>query len=193
MTLMLAACATTPPLPHRAADAALLAAQARREQALVGVHRWTLVGKLGISDGHHGGSGEFTWTQDGGRYVFELRAPLGVQSFRLSGGPDGAMLEGVDGGPLRGADAEALMRRVFGWEVPMDELRAWVLGIRAPGAAVDGLYFDAQGLPAELRQSGWTVDYPSWDDQRQPPLPRQVFAARPPYTVRLAIQSWTLP
>lgn len=77
------------------------------------------------------------------------------------------------------------------WEVPLDELRAWVLGLRAQGAQAD-LSFGNDRLPSVLVQDGWTVSYPAWDMTRQPPLPAKVFAEKPPYKVRLAIESWSL-
>lgn len=184
--LTLAACA---PVVRKPGDAAALAAQDARERQLAGVDHWTLQGRLGVSDGHGGGSGSLVWTQDGARYDFVLTAPF--HSFRLSGGPDGALLEGLDGGPLRGADAEALMRKALGWEVPLRELRAWVLGMRATGSPAT-LSFDEQQLPALLQQDGWAVDYREWDTARQPPLPRKVFAAKPPYKVRLSIESFRI-
>jgi outer membrane lipoprotein LolB len=36
------------------------------------------------------------------------------------------------------------------------------------------------------------VDYRRWDQSRQPALPTQIFATRPPYKVRLSIESWQL-
>lgn len=187
--LLLAACAPVP--VRRPADQAALAAQAAREAQLAGVDHWTIEGHLGVSDGHEGGSGSLTWTQDGDRYDFQLRAPITGKSFRLSGGPDGALLEGIEGGPLRGPDAEALMRRALGWEVPLHDLRAWVLGLRAPGAEAE-LSFGEHDLPSLLRQDGWTVDYRAWHTDQQPPLPQKVFASRPPYKVKLSIDSFRL-
>lgn len=187
--LLLAACAPAP--VRRPADAAALAVQDARERQLAGVDRWTLSGHLAVSDGRDGGSGSLAWTQDGERYDFELRAPITGKSFRLSGGPDGALLQGLDGGPLHGADAEALMRKALGWEVPLRELRAWVLGLRAEGSPAD-VSFGEHGLPSLLRQGEWTVDYRAWNLQSQPPLPRKVFASRPPYKVKLSIDSFRL-
>ena len=172
-------------------DAALLDAQAQRERLLADTDHWTLSGRLGVSDGRSGGSGSIDWRQDGDRYAFELRAPITGKSFRLTGGPDGALLEGLDGGPLRGPDAETLMRKALGWEVPLDDLRAWVLGLRADRGPAE-LRFGADRLPSLLVQDGWTVDYRRWDTGRQPALPVQVFAAKPPYKVRLSIETWQL-
>lgn len=187
--VLLAACAPVP--VRKPADEAALAAQAAREGRLADVHQWTLEGHLAVSDGHDGGSGSLRWMQDGERYDFELRAPITGKSFRLSGGPDGALLEGIDGGPLHGPDAEALMRKALGWEVPLNDLRAWVLGLRAPGASAE-LRFGEHDLPSLLTQDGWTVDYRAWDQAHQPPLPRKVFASRPPYKVKLSIDSFQL-
>ena len=187
--LLLAACV---PAVRMTGNAALLDAQRVRERALAGADHWALQGRLGVSDGRDGGSGNFSWTQDGDHYDFVLRAPITGKSFRLSGSPSGALLEGLDGGPLRGPDAEALMRKALGWEVPLGDLRAWVLGVRADGGPAE-LRFGANRLPSLLQQDGWSVDYRAWDENRQPPLPTKVYAAKPPYKVRLSIESWQFP
>lgn len=187
LPMLLAACV---PAVRMKGDAGLLDAQRAREQTLAGADHWTLQGRLGVSDGRSGGSGSFSWTQDGDRYEFVLRGPaISGVDFRLSGGPDGALLEGGREGTLHGPDAEALMRQALGWEVPLRELRAWVLGLRADGGQAE-LSFGANRLPSLLQQDGWTVDYPAWDDSRHPPLPTKVYAAKPPYKVRLSIESW---
>jgi outer membrane lipoprotein LolB len=189
LPLLLAACV---PATRIKGDAGLLNEQLAREQVLAQATHWTLSGRLGVTSGRDGGSGSFSWTQDGERYEFVLRGPLASKSFRLSGGPDGALLEGLDGGPLHGADAEALMRKALGWNVPLHDLRAWVLGLRADGGAAE-LIFGTNRLPSVLRQDGWVVDYRQWDMTRQPPLPQKVFAERAPYKVKLSIDSWQFP
>jgi outer membrane lipoprotein LolB len=170
-------------------DAGLLDAQRAREQALAHADHWVLQGRLGVSDGKDGGSGSFSWTQNGDGYEFVLRAPITGKSFRLSGDAAGALLEGLEPGPLRGPDAEALMRKALGWEVPLRDLRAWVLGLRADSGPAE-LDFGANRLPSLLRQDGWAVDYREWDAARTPPLPIKVYAERPPYKVKLSIESW---
>ncbi|MEO7073506.1 MAG: lipoprotein insertase outer membrane protein LolB [Rhodanobacter sp.] len=189
LPLLLAACA---PAIRVKADAGLLGEQLAREHALAHADHWTLRGRLGVVSAHEGGSGSFTWTQNGDRYEFVLRGPLSGKSFRLTGGADGALLEGVDGGPLRGTDAQTLLRDALGWDVPLRNLRAWVLGLRADGGPAE-LSFGTNRLPALLRQDGWVVDYRQWDTTRTPPLPLKVFAERAPYKVRLSIDAWQFP
>jgi outer membrane lipoprotein LolB len=186
LPLLLAACV---PAVRMKGDAGLLNAQLAREQALAHADHWVLQGRLGVSDGKDGGSGNFSWTQNGDKYEFVLRAPITGKSFRLSGDPAGALLEGLDPGPLRGPDAEALMRKALGWEVPLRDLRAWVLGLRADSGPAE-LSFGADRLPSLLQQDGWAVDYREWDATREPPLPKKVYAEKLPYKVKLSIESW---
>lgn len=169
----------------------LLAAQIAREQTLAGNNHWTLEGRLGVSDGHDGGSGSIIWTQAGDHVDFTLRAPVTGRSFHLSGGADGATLEGLDQGTLYGADAADLLARALGWQVPLKQLRAWVLGLRAPGGDAH-VTFAENRLPLQLRQDGWVIDYRDWFEDRRPPLPRKVFAQRGSYKVRLSIHHWAL-
>lgn len=186
--LLLAGCVPAVRMKGSAAD---LAAQRAREQALSGVDHWVVQGRMGVYDAHHGGSGDFTWRQDGEHYEFVLRGPsLSGVDVRLSGDAGGALLEGMKGGPLRGPDAETLMRKALGWEVPLGALRAWLFGLRAPHAGMAELEFGVDHLPALLQQDGWAVDYRAWDTRRDPPLPSKVFAEKPPYKVRLSIESF---
>ncbi|MCE5234408.1 MAG: lipoprotein insertase outer membrane protein LolB [Mizugakiibacter sp.] len=187
--LALAACAPAP-VRRGGEERALLAAQAARERALVPQDRWSLTARIAVSNGKDGGSGTLEWTQDGAEYTFVVRAPVTGKSFRLRGGPDGAVLEGLDARPLRDASAETLLARELGWHVPLADLAAWVRGLRAEGPAE--LSFGTDGLPSALAQDGWRIEYRDWYADRDPPLPQKVFAERPPYRVRLSIERWQL-
>ena len=93
---------------------------------------------------------------------------------------------------MRGADAEALMRKAAGWAVPLEALRAWVLGLRAPGAPAQITFGERPS--AGRAGAGWLargIPQPGIP-RRQPALPTKVFASKPPYKVKLAVQSWTL-
>lgn len=191
LPLLLAACATTRPAAYHPGDAVTMGQQEGRERQLGDTSHWTLQGKLSVSDGNQSGSGALTWHQDGERYDFTVRAPVTGRSFRLTGGPGGADLEGLDGGTRHGPDAETLMAQAVGWQIPMAELKRWVLGLRADGGPAD-IRFGDDRLPSQLIQDGWTVDYKQWDATRQPAMPSKVFAEKAPFKVRLAIESWQL-
>lgn len=186
--LILAACA---PVPVRAPGTAQqLAAQAAREQALGARQDWSLDGRFAASDGRHGGSGGIAWQQNGRQYRFTLRAPVTGKTVQLNGGPDGAVLTGAARQPLAGRDAGEVLSAEFGWDVPVADLAWWVRGLRAPGRPAI-LTFGENGLPATLDQDGWHVDYRDWYAERDPPLPRKVYASRDPYKVRVLVEQWS--
>lgn len=183
--LALAACA---PVRVRETPQALAAQQAR-EARLAPLTHWNLTAHFGVSGNGDGGSGELTWTQDGDAYTFIVRAPVTGKTWRLSGDAGHAMLEGVDPHPDADSDAQRLLRDRLGWDVPLADLRAWVRGLRAPGVTAQVQYNEAD-LPAVIEQDGWKVEYRDWFADRNPPLPRKVFASRGDARVRMAIESW---
>jgi len=188
--LLLAACAAGPRTKTQPADAGLLARQAERERVLAAHEVWTLQARLGVSDARESGSGSLEWTRRGERFRFAVHAPVTGKTWVLSGDPGHARLEGLREQPVEGDDAAGLLERELGWRVPVAELAYWARGLRAPGAAAD-VRFRADGLPAEIDQAGWKVEYLDYDASRSPPLPSKVFASRGDTRVRLAIRSWT--
>ena len=184
---LLAACAPVRVKPNAATPAAL-AAQDAREAALAGKSRWTLEARIAVS-GENGGSGDLTWRQDGDAYSFSVRGANG-KTLRLHGDADRAVLEGVDAQPEMGSDPQALLRARLGTEVPFAALRRWALGLRVAGDPAQ-MQFNEVGLPAQLVQDGWTVEYLDWFGDLSPPLPKKVFAARGKDKVKLVIQSWS--
>ncbi|HET6913306.1 MAG TPA: lipoprotein insertase outer membrane protein LolB [Rhodanobacteraceae bacterium] len=186
--LALAACA---PVRTRG-TAAQISAQAAREQRLGAQTRWGLQAHFAVSDGRDGGSGTLTWQQQGDQYSLDLRAPITGKTAQLQGGPKGAVLTGLRDGPVRGDDAQTLLAEQFGWHMPVAELTYWVRGLRAPDSPSE-LSYGENGLPALLLQDGWKIEYRDWYADRNPPLPRKVYASKPPYSVRVLIEQWQMP
>lgn len=188
LALALAACAA--PRVALKPDAAMLTKQAEREKAISADSDWQLEGRLGVSDGRDGGSGSLQWRQDGDRYRFSVHAPVTGKTWVLSGDRGHAVLEGLREQPVEGGDAAALLERELGWHVPVAALTDWVRGMRASGEA--SIEFRSDGLPATIRQDGWTIEYRDYDASQQPPLPRRVFARNGDYRVRLSVSRWEL-
>lgn len=187
---------TRAPLPVLAPEALSTAmeGQRAREASLAGVPAWSLTGRAAITRGGKGGSGRLDWHQDGAGYRVELSAPVTRQGWRLSADDRGARLEGLEGGPREGPDADALLLQATGLEVPMSALRSWLRGARADegrhGAAT--LAFSNELLPARLEQDGWIIEFLAWHpgDAAAPPLPRRIEARRGDADVRLVVDHW---
>lgn len=159
-----------------------------RQQAASRVERWMMLGRVAVSDGKDGGSGRLEWRQDGATFDVRLSAPVTRRSWRLVGDADWVRLEGLDGGVVEGPDAEQLLRQSVGWELPVRSLVNWMRGVPAQGA-IDGDW-DQEGLPRQLLQGGWAIDYRDWFHDMTPPLPRKVFAQSGEHRVRLVVERW---
>ena len=188
---VLAALAACAPVRTRG-TAAQISAQSAREQRLGTQTQWGLQAHFAVSDGHDGGSGTLMWRQNGDEYSLSLRAPITGKTAQLNGGPQGAVLTGLREGAIRGGDAQTLLADPFGWHMPVAELTYWVRGLRAPHSSSE-LNYGENGLPSLLLQDGWKVEYRDWYADRDPPLPRKVYASKPPYSVRVLIEAWQKP
>lgn len=192
--VLLAGCAGQPvrELPLHAGTAAELQAQAARVAALQAHPRWSLQGRVAVSNGRDGGSGRMEWQQDGPRFAVSLSAPITRQSWRLSGDAGSARLEGLDGGPREGRDAERLLQEATGWVIPVGALSSWLRGIPATGLPRAALQFGNDGRLARIAQGGWTIDYSGWHSQTGPgtDVPQRLTATRDVAKVRLVVDSW---
>ena len=187
LCLLLAACAPTPVRPRVQGDETV---QAARESALANQSTWSFTGRLAISTAGNAGNARIEWKQDGADYDIRLSAPIAGQGWRLRQTRGVVSLDGLEGGPRQGTDAEAMLQEATGWRIPLSAMGSWVRGVRSIGAA--DLEFDPGGLPATLRQGGWAVEYRGWTAAATP-LPVRVFATRPDASVRLIIERWSQP
>jgi outer membrane lipoprotein LolB len=196
VVLLLAACATRPVQPPAPVDQAL----ARHNDLQRGaITDWHLTGRVAVSADGKGGSGRIEWQQQGERYTISLSAPVTRQSWRLTGDASGARLEGVDGGPREGADAERMLLAATGWRIPVRAMVAWVRGIPATegSAAQAQVSYGAGNVPSTLEQVGWRIDYRDWHPATasQPALPRRIEAMRMlggDARLRLLVDEWRI-
>lgn len=155
---------------------------------------WALSGRVALSNGTRGGSGRIEWSQGAGSTHMQLSAPVTRQSWILDVAGDGATLQGVADAPLRDADAARLLRETTGWDIPVAALGCWLRAAAAgPGrfgpALVD---YDANLLPRQIEQDGWTIEYDDWaaDPASGLSMPARIEARRGNNRVRLVVDHW---
>nr|WP_225444473.1 lipoprotein insertase outer membrane protein LolB [Pseudomarimonas arenosa] len=186
LALLLVACARAPIRGVEASQAEQ--AQQQRELTLQAHDRWRMSGRVAVSANGEGGSGAVLWVEHEQGTDFELRAPVTGRSWRLQVREQGALIEGLEGGPLSDPDPQRLLRESVGWDIPLSSLRYWVRGARAPGPAQ--IEFAEDGWPARIEQQGWTVEFREWMDTASGRMPKRVFASRGDQRVRLAASRW---
>lgn len=195
VALALASCASQAPreaLPPVAGDPQQH--QQQREVALAAAPDWGLAGRVALSNGRDGGSGRIDWSQQGANYTVALSAPITRQSWRLSGQPGAARLEGLEGGTREGSDASALLLEATRWQIPVQALSSWVRGAGADEGTFGAveMQFSKDGRLSRLQQGGWQIDYADWRQVAgaTSELPHRLNAVRGDAKVRLVIDQW---
>ena len=191
-TVLLGACSAMPARPPAPAvdPARAQALQHDRLLQLEAIPAWSMQGRIAVSVGEKGGSGRLDWQQQGVAYRVSLSAPVTRQSWQLAGEPGGATLDGLEGGPRSGPDAQVLLEQATGWPIPVDAMGWWVRGL--PASAGTGQVFGADGHLQRLVAEGWTVEYQEWQAAAGgwPAMPRRLQASREGVRVRLLVDRW---
>lgn len=187
--LLAAGCAAVPPSPDTPSAEASWRAHADR---LARLTAWDLDGRLGVRNREEGARVDIAWRQGARDYDVRLSSSLGQGVAVLEGDADRARLRMPDGQVLEERDAETLLRRHFGWVVPVDDLRYWVLGLPSPGDA-EMQRLDEQGRLSFLRQGDWRVSFRDYVDVDGLALPRKLYLYTDSLEVRVVIDRWRLP
>lgn len=182
--LLVTGCATLPE-PETPGDW-----DARRAE-LQALNRWTLSGRVAVAAGDQGFSGGLTWNQSGTRADVELRGPVGGSAFAIR--VDGSAFSVTDqhGEVFSGDRARELVALHVGSDLPISELRYWLIGAPAPGAPHQET-LGADARLALLDQSGWQIRYDRYRTAGTMTLPARVDVTNGMLRLRVAVQDWRL-
>lgn len=187
--LVIAGCATP---PREVPDDRAQAWEVLRER-LETVEQWRADGRFAFRSGADGGSAGFVWheyTDD--RFTLRLSGPWGQGTARLSGGNGLARLETADAMVYHGPDAESLLYSVYGWEIPVDGLRRWLIGLPSADEAPDDHVLDHFGRLESLYWEGWEIRYRRYRPVNDLDLPAELVASHAArgVEVRMAVDRW---
>lgn len=161
---------------------------ALRQQDLKALENWRLSGKLGFKLPRQSGSAFIDWRQNKNSFRLHLSGPLGQGAMTInSDGKHHTVRK--DGKEIETASAQDYFQQQFGWELPIQQLRYWALGIPAPGEAKTSIN-PQNGLLDELKQDRWHIRYLRYSRHRQP-LPEKIILQRQQIKLTLIIHQWT--
>lgn len=183
--LLLAACAALPP-QQKAVEPA---AYQPHLQRISEISSFAIVGRIAVLTETKGFSGSMRWHHSADGDGIAFYSPLGTQIGQLDADADGVTLTTSNQKTYRANDAESLTQQAMGWSLPMAGLSDWVLGRPASGPA-EILAWDEAGHIAHLRQNGWDVEYPSYQDISGLQLPAKVLLKSPKLDLKLVVESW---
>ena len=152
---------------------------------------WTASGRMALAANGEGGSGSFTWRQRSAEATLSLRGPLGAGAIEVV--TDGRTLAVTDAEGRHVGDerAQAMLRQRLGTELPLNELRFWMLGVAAPGSAAS--VADAATAPRRvIEQSGWRIDYDSFQAAAGYSVPERFTATQGAVRLKVIVDDWRI-
>ncbi len=188
LVVLLTACSSKAP-PPVTVDVAPLWQQHLAQ--LETVTTWSFHGRVAVRQGKEAWNVKLDWSQSRDRYDLLLTAPWGQGAVRLYGETGRAVLEAPDRAPRVAEDPQTLLARQVGWQVPVTQLRYWMLGRPEPdqGAVIE---WDGRGRIRHMNQAGWSIDYRRYGDVRGVSLPRKIELKNEALRLRLVIDKWRL-
>ena len=160
-----------------------------RQQAIQKLSHWRCEGRAAILAQNGGGQISFDWQHKPGEQILNIKTPLGQNALQLTINPGGATLIDHEGQISQGEDGEALLQQALNWSVPIESMRAWLLGL--PATRSDSYTLDVQGRLLTLESQGWTIEYKRYNDDSVN-LPSKLELRRSELTLRLVIDRWQL-
>jgi outer membrane lipoprotein LolB len=148
---------------------------------------WQLDGRAAVAVGTQGWQASLNWRQRGAATDVHLAGPFGVGALVIERTAQGLSLNGA---PPSDAVLAQLQDRL-GFELPLDNLRFWLLGVPDPGSPFE-LARNDQDRAQHLVQAGWTVDYDRYTPVNGDLLPAHLVLSRENVRVRIAVDHWAL-
>jgi len=180
--LLLAACATT---RQTTTAPATTAGWDQRMSDLQRLASWQLGGRAAVAFGTQGWQASLDWRQNGDAAEVHLSGPLGIGAMVLKRTPEGLSMNGA---PPSDAVLGQLQDRL-GFELPLDHLRFWLLGVPDPASAFD-VKRNEQDRAAQLTQDQWTIDYDRYMPVDGDLLPAHLVLSREGVRVRIVVDHW---
>lgn len=152
---------------------------------------WAMQGRAAVATASDGWSAGIRWMQSGTVSELSLSGALGVGGVRVKSDGESLAIDTSKGEHIEPPEAEAALERTIGVELPVRNLRFWLLGVPAPASPATEVQ-GKDGQLERLEQDGWVVTYDSYAEREGRRLPGRVQLVRPPVRVRVIVQRWDL-
>ena len=185
--LLSAGCRTLPPSAEVGPGAD--APWPEQRAALENLDRYGLNGRVAVAAQGQGFSASLRYQQQPKRSNLSLDGPLGIGGLRVDVEGEDIAIATSRGEKLDGQSARDELERRLGFQLPLTELRWWLLGIPAPGEAT----VNQDGGSGEIRdftQNGWHVSINSRAPGLGFALPQRLTAEREGARLKLLVENW---
>ncbi|CAH0991423.1 Outer-membrane lipoprotein LolB [Sinobacterium norvegicum] len=173
------------------------------EQPREPLAQWRVQGRVGIRAEGQAESANIFWRLQGDDYNLRLSGPFGAGTVIIEGDAEHVVLKQRNQPDVSAVDAEALLLRHTGWQLPVSSMVYWLQGLASPELPVDDsrrLVVEAdtentvmQDLPlAMLQQGDWHIEFQRYSRIESTVLPSKVVITHPSLRITLIVSQWQL-
>jgi len=128
------------------------------------------------------------WQQQQDQFKIEFSGPFGQQGLELTGNNKSATLNIAKEAPITGKNTSAILRKRLGWDLPVENVKYWILGLPSP-LSQSKATLKNERLTA-LTQDGWNVLYPKYKKFGEHFLPSKIIISKDDTRFLIAIYKW---
>jgi len=151
---------------------------------------WHVKGKIGFTDGHHGGSASLDWQQQKENFILTLYGPFKIENILITGKPGNVSLATSNGIKLTANTPEEIIQQQLGWTVPVAGLMYWAKGIPIEGVPIEIIQLSKGNRLMELQQQGWNIEYNEYKTFGQLILPSKITLRYKTIKIKLIFKNW---
>lgn len=159
--------------------------------AMQTIDNWQIKGKLAYRNDTDSGSVWFDWRQHGDEFTIHLSGPFGVGTVTIRGNAQTIILSQPGEADISSHSSSALTQRLFGWQLPVEQIRYWVRGIPSSSSTALIKTFNSEGLLDKLQEDNWKLTFSRYQTGPYGPLPGKIKGLSQQLTFTLLLKEWS--
>lgn len=165
-------------------------------KALKPIQKFSLKGRIGISNPQDSVSSNFQWQQNAFKdFQFRMYGTLGNTYVLMNSKPEWTTLETADDRFFEGPDASNLIAQTMGWSLPLNYLSDWIKGVPT-GVGRDKIKINADGtlqsLLYQANNRSFNVSYEKYLTKGDKKMPAKIKILEGENKLILSIRSWEI-
>ena len=173
--------------------ASISSSQRAQVAQLTAPESWRVFGKASVSSQETAQLFNYFWQYQDDYERLELDANNAGRIFSYERKQQRSKLNIAGREPILDTEPDAALQEQLGWELPIAQLRYWLVGKAHPEALIAAVEFDDAGRLLKLSQHGWDLSYRGYHAAQSYHLPRLIVLSKGRFKVRILVSNWQLP
>ena len=149
---------------------------------------WIINGSLSITHNKKREIANFEWQQNKSNYVINISGPMNLRRVDIVGTANQVELCQSNNKCIKAKSPEQLFFNQFGWQLPISNMRYWVLALAAP-TKIEATRFDQYGHLVALKQQGWKIYYSEFHPVNNVDLPDIIELQNKKFFIKIKIKN----